>query len=162
MAQKVARKKSAAKDAAGDVAVLQPDRRIPIAGREIVMREYGFFESLELLPLLEPILVDLEDQVKAGVPWPGFESVPSFLGNHSQVLVHLVAKAASVELEWMRSLTADQGYELVWWWWIVNGPFCKRCAEKRLVTAQVMERQARQLVVGQTPSTSSSPPATAP
>lgn len=162
MAQKVAKRKPAAKDAAGDMAVLQPDRRIPIAGREIVMREYGFFESLELLPLLEPILVDLEDQAKAGAPWPGFESVPPFLGNHSQVLVHLIAKAASIDLEWMRSLTSDQGYELVWWWWIVNGPFCKRCAEKRLVTAQVLEKSARQHGTGQTPSTISSQLGTAP
>ncbi len=90
------------------------------------MREYGFFESLELLPLLEPILVDLEEQAKAGAPWPGIEAVPSFLGNHFSVLVHLIAKAASVDMEWMRGLGADDGYELVWWWWIVNGPWRMR------------------------------------
>ncbi len=162
MAQKVARKKSATKKAADDMSVLQPDRRITVAGRDLVMREYGFFDSLELLPLLEPILQDLEEQVKDGAPWPGFDSVPSFLGNHAKVLVHLIAQAASVDLEWMRGLTADQGYELVWWWWIVNGPFCKRCATKRLVTAHVMAEQARRQAAGQTPSATSSPPATAP
>lgn len=153
MAARVTKRKPAADKAAGDLSVLQPDRHVTVAGRVVVMREYGFFDSLELLPLLEPILVDLEDQAKAGAPWPEFNSVPSFLGNHANVLVHLIAKSASVEMEWMRSLNAEQGYELVWWWWIVNGPFCKRCAEKRLVTAQVMERQARQLVAGQTQST---------
>lgn len=162
MATKVAKRKPAADKAAGDLSVLKPDRNTTVAGRPIVMREYGFFDSLELLPLLEPILVDLEDQAKAGAPWPDFNSVPSFLGNHANVLVHLIAKSASVEMEWMRGLTAEQGYELVWWWWIVNGPFCKRCAEKRLVTAHVMEQQAKRQAAGQTPSTTSSLPATAP
>ncbi|MDH0290582.1 hypothetical protein N7414_15770 [Pseudomonas sp. GD04087] len=153
MATKVTKRKPAADKAVGDLSVLQPNRHPTIAGRVVEMREYGFFDSLPLLPLLEPILVDLEEQAKAGAPWPDFNSVPSFLGNHADVLVHLIAKAASVEMEWMRGLNAEQGYELIWWWWIVNGPFCKRCAEKRLVTAQVMERQARQLVAGQTQST---------
>lgn len=155
MAERAPRKKkAAAKEVADDLSVLQPDRRITIAGRDLVISEYSFFDSLALLPLLEPILVDLEEQAKLGLPWPGLESVPSFLGNHAQVLVHLIAKSASVDMEWMRGLTADQGYELTWWWWIVNGPFCTRCAEKRLVTAQVLEEQARQQLAGQTPSTS--------
>ncbi|EPS2280431.1 hypothetical protein ACVCNK_006591, partial [Pseudomonas aeruginosa] len=77
MARKVTRKKSAT--GAEDLSVINPDRTIIIAGRDVVMREYGFFESLELLPLLEPILVDLEEQAKAGAPWPGIEAVPSFL-----------------------------------------------------------------------------------
>lgn len=111
---------------------------------------------------MEPILVDLEEQAKANAPWPGIEAVPSFLGNHFSVLVHLIAKAASVDMEWMRGLGADDGYELVWWWWIVNGPFCKRCAEKRLLTAQAIAEQARKRDAGQTPSTTSSPPVTAP
>lgn len=66
MARKVTRKKSAT--GAEDLSVINPDRTIIIAGRDVVMREYGFFESLELLPLLEPILVDLEEQAKAGRP----------------------------------------------------------------------------------------------
>lgn len=66
MARKVTRKKSAT--GAEDLSVIHPDRTIIIAGRDVVMREYGFFESLELLPLLEPILVDLEEQAKAGHP----------------------------------------------------------------------------------------------
>ena len=160
MARKVTRKKSAT--GAEDLSVINPDRTIIIAGRDVVMREYGFFESLELLPLLEPILVDLEEQAKAGAPWPGIEAVPSFLGNHFSVLVHMIAKAASVDMEWMRGLGADDGYELVWWWWIVNGPFCKRCAEKRLLTAQAIAEQAGKRDAGQTPSTTSSPPVTAP
>ncbi|MBN0189300.1 hypothetical protein JTL49_33895, partial [Pseudomonas aeruginosa] len=82
--------------------------------------------------------------------------------NHFSVLVHLIAKAASVDMEWMRGLGADDGYELVWWWWIVNGPFCKRCAEKRLLTAQAIAKHARERDAGQTPSTTSSPPVTAP
>ncbi|MBN0668865.1 hypothetical protein JTM15_33380, partial [Pseudomonas aeruginosa] len=98
MARKVTRKKSAT--GAEDLSVIHPDRTIIIAGRDVVMREYGFFESLELLPLLEPILVDLEEQAKANAPWPGIEAVPSFLGNHFSVLVHLIAKAASVDMEW--------------------------------------------------------------
>lgn len=47
MARKVTRKKSAT--GAEDLSVINPDRTIIIAGRDVVMREYGFFESLELL-----------------------------------------------------------------------------------------------------------------
>ncbi len=152
MAERVPRKKRDAKaPPSADLEVLTPDRQFSLAGRDLEMREYGFFESLPLLPLLEPILVDLEEQAKAGAPWPGPEAVPSFLGNHAEVLVHLIAAAASVELDWMATLSGDDGYELTWTWWIVNGPFCKRCAEKRLVTAQVLEERARQLTAaGQT------------
>lgn len=139
-----------AAEGADDLSVLHPERRITIAGRAIVMREYGFVEGLRLMPLLEPIIADIEAIFTSGDTVQN--SVPPLLATHADALVQLVATAADVDLEWVTSLSLDDGHELVWWWWIVNGPFCVRTAGQRVAVARAAAAAGR----------TSTPPSSAP
>ena len=135
---------------ADDLQVLHPERRATIAGRDVVVREYGFIEGLALRPLAQPLLDDLYAQITSGMP--DLEQILVLLGRHHAIVQELVAKAADVEPEWLDTLNQDEGYLLLMLWWGANGPFYVRSAVQRAVA----HRTAEALRAGQT-STQPSP-----
>lgn len=155
MAERVAKKTPAAEPGADDLEILHPEREVTIAGRRLVVREYGFIEGLRLLPLADPLIEDLRAHLEDGQPW-GVQAVHAMLGRHAEAVVQLVAMAADVEPEWIDSLDQDAGTALMFWWWTVNGPFYMRCATDRAKAAMVLKAQR----AGRTSTPPSSPPAT--
>ncbi|PKM31731.1 MAG: hypothetical protein CVV07_01050 [Gammaproteobacteria bacterium HGW-Gammaproteobacteria-11] len=114
-----------AADGADDLAILHPDLSVKIAGRAIVMREYGFIEGLKLNPLYKPFVDDLHDQVVSGGV-PPLNEIVGIMANHTDSIEQLIAAAADVELDWVRGLNDKDGSELLYLWWTVNAPFFMR------------------------------------
>lgn len=123
-----------------DLDVLHPERAINIAGRQIVVREYGFVEGLRLRPLTQPILDALYQTITARDTPPELESIIGVLADCSTELVSLMAIAADVDECWVAGLGQDDGYLLMMVWWNVNGPFFIRRVVNREVARRAVER----------------------
>ena len=154
MAEKVV-KPSAAAPGADDLQVLHPERSATIAGRELVVREYGFIEGLGLRPTVQPLLDDLYAQISGGGV-PALEQILVMLGQHHQLIQELVATAADVEPEWVAGLNQYDGHLLLMMWWGANGPFYVRSVLNRVV-AEKAEAAVR---AGRTSTPPLSPPDT--
>lgn len=152
MGERVARPRSgkavAAKEEQGanDLEVLHPNRSATIAGREVVVREYGFVEGMKMLGMLEPFLADLKQLMVDDQPLT-VAAVTGLLGQHMDVITDAVAVAADVEVEWLVGLSQDDGYHLMMLWWTANGPFYIRTARNRIFADRVERARA---TVGQT------------
>lgn len=155
MAKRVEKKTPAAEPGADDLEILHPERETTIAGRQLVVREYGFIEGLRLMPLINPLVEDLRAHLEAGQA-AGAEDIHTMLGRHADVVVQLMAVAADVEPEWIDSLDQEAGTALMFWWWTVNGPFYMRCAIDRARAALAVKAQR----AGRTSMPPSSQPAT--
>lgn len=153
------RKSAPENPGADDLSVLHPDHTFPLAGRSITMREYGFVEGMKLLPLLDPIIAQMRGMIERAEELPTNEQFPAWLGLHMDALVQLMAASADIEPEWIESLSPEDGYELIWFWWVVNGPFCVRNAKRRSQVARSREDALKKLA-GQTSTENSSAPAT--
>lgn len=139
-----------------DLAILHPQQSIPIAGRDITVREYGFVEGLQLRRLTQPILDDLFRAVPdAGSP-PELEEILNILAGHSEALVELMAIAADVDVCWVAGLNQDDGHVLLMVWWTVIGPFFIR----RVFDRKAARRAVENLRGGQTSTPPSPPPVT--
>jgi hypothetical protein len=157
MATKIERKPSvpaAATAGADELNVLHPEREVTIAGRRIVIREYGFVEGLKMRAIAQPFVDALYALVAPTSSAPSFSEVESLLADHSDCVLELMARAADVEREWIENLSDSDGYYLMQEWWIVAGNFFIR----RVVQRLAIERAAR-LRVGHASTTPSSEPA---
>lgn len=155
MAKRVSKKEPAAEPGADDLTVLHPERQVTIAGRELTIREYGFVEGLRLLPVAEPLIQDLQRWFESG-ELPEAVQIQALLGRHADAVVQLMVAATDVELEWITGLNQADGTALMYWWWMVNGPFYVRSALDRVKAA----RELAALRAGLTSMPPSSPPAT--
>ena len=114
--------------ATDDLDILHPDRPLKIAGRDITVREYGFVEGQRLAPLLQPFQADLYTLITQGSTPPGYEQVAAVITKHQERVLQLVAASASVEQEWIESLSDLEGELLYVTWWVVNAGFFIRHA----------------------------------
>lgn len=139
-----------------DLAILNPQQTITIAGRTITVREYGFVEGLHLRPLTQPILDALYELfANSGTP-PELEDILAVLAAHAEALVTLMSRAADVDECWVAGLGQDDGYALTMVWWSVNGPFFIR----RVFDRKAARRAVENLRAGQMSTPPSSPPDT--
>lgn len=147
----------AAAEGADDLNVLHPNLVAKLNGRQVVVREYGFIEGLELQAELQPFLDGLYEMAKGGTLVPLHEIV-GLLGRHSTLIAHAIAIAADVDPQEVLELKdQQQGQALLMKWWVVNGPFFWRCVLDRILG----EREVAKLRAGQTSTPGSSAPDTA-
>lgn len=130
-----------AQDPTAALEILHPERIATIARREIVMREYGFVESMRLHDLIQPILLDLRTAVEAGGV-PTLDTVLGVLAGHSDAIVQLLARGADVEPEWVAGLSAPDGEALLYLWWGANGPFWLGGVVQRIAAERIAARNA--------------------
>lgn len=151
--------KAASAEGADDLSILEPDQTIPIAGRSVTVREYGFVEGLKIRPITRPLLDALQKFLDAS---PGkqfdIDEVVDVLATHHEDVVTLMAISADVEREWVAGLEQEPGMLLMYIWWTVNGPFFMRSAVNRAKANRVVAS----LGAGQTPTPDSSDTATSP
>ncbi|MGH8039901.1 MAG: DUF6631 family protein [Stenotrophomonas sp.] len=144
MARKVDRTKKPGAPKSGvpdDLDVLHPERSTVIAGREIMVREYGFIEGARLAPKIKPLTDDLHVLIAdADVP-PGFDAISEVLASHIEVVLELIAIAANVEPEWVTGLNDQDGDFLALLWWQANASFFIR----RVLRKAAQEKVARSL-----------------
>ena len=124
-----------AKDGADDLAVLFPDHRLSIDGREIVVRELRFEEQLAHHHLLKPIA-----DAFAALPPEAFSdpaavnAVLDLLAEHWAAVGQLVALSCGQAVEWIGTLRPQDGEALLLTWWAANqGFFVRRLLRPALV-----------------------------
>lgn len=110
------------KDGQDDLAILYPEREAPIAGRKVVMREYGFLEGLRLSPLTQPI-IDAMASLAQGGSVPDLDALALVFAEHADAVVQLIAAACDQPVEWVAGLDDEPGRELLLLWWGVNAHF---------------------------------------
>ena len=138
-----------------DLVVLHPELEITVAGRALVVREYGLVEGLRLRAQLKPFTEALHAQFERGDAL--VEDVMDLIAEHWDSLRGAVATSAGVEADWIDSLGDADGDLLLNAWWGVCGPFFVRQILRRAA-----ERARRHALGGATSTPSSSTRATAP
>jgi hypothetical protein len=160
MAMKIPAAPHAADDtasAADDLAVLHPDRTLVIAGRTVTIREYGFFEGLEIADRASAFIADLVAASDACTL--RYAQVRRLFGRHRAVIPAIAAQAGDVEVVWFEVLAPDDLELYLATWFAVNAAFFVREVLAEVREAQLLEAQP--LAVGASAganSSSDSPP----
>jgi hypothetical protein len=124
MARKIEKKPAAAAEsdsAAETIEALKPDASTTIAGRAITVREYGYFEGLEVAHRASGFIADLLAAGKGGQL--RFAHARRLFGVHEPVVVAIAAQAADVEPDWVRGLKPVDAEAFMATWFAVNAGF---------------------------------------
>lgn len=124
MARKVEKKTVAAaepRSAADDLSALNPDVTLEIAGRKLTIREYPYFEGLEVAAIATGFLADIYEQCADGsLTYP---RVRGLFAKHRDTVVSIAAQSANVEPEWVRGLGRQDAEYFMSTWFAVNVHF---------------------------------------
>lgn len=118
-----------------DSNIMFPDQTIEIDGREILVREYLFFEGLRLLPYAEGIIQGLLQCKEIGKPTVA--EINLIIAENIDAFSLMLSQSCGVEEDWIESLSQEDGQRLLMKWWQVNGPFYLLNAVMRSVVEQV-------------------------
>ncbi len=151
----------AAASAADDLAVLHPDRTLVIAGRTVTIREYGFFEGLDIADRAHAFIADLIAASDSGTL--RYAQVRRLFGRHRAVIPAIAAQAGDVEVAWLDSLSADDLELYLATWFATNAAFFVREVLAEVREAQLLDAHplASGASAGATSSFDSPPPDTA-
>lgn len=139
--------------AAAELAELSPDIRLTLAGRDVTVREYGFFEGLDVAHRAAAFIADMHDQCRDGEL--RYDRIRRLFGKHAGVVVVIAAEAAGVEPEWVRGLGKDDAETFMSTWFAVNAGFFVH----EVVVEMREERQREQLLAAaKAPAGTSSSP----
>ena len=147
--------------AADDLAILHPDRTLVLGGRTVVLREYGFFEGLDVADRASAFIADLVAASSDGAL--RYAQVRRMFGRHRAVIPAIAAQAGDVEVAWLEALPPDELELYLATWFAVNAAFFVREVLAELREAQLREAQllAAGASAGAISSPDSPPPATA-
>ena len=127
MATKIPAAPQAAHDAASaadELAVLHPDRTLPIGGRDVTIREYGFFEGLDVADRAAAFIADLVAASEDGTL--RYTQVRRLFGRHRSVVPSIAAQAGDVDVAWLEALAPDDLEIYLATWFAVNAAFFVR------------------------------------
>ena len=141
---------------ADDLAILHPDRTLVLGGRTIVLREYGFFEGLDVADRASAFIADLIAASDDGAL--RYAHVRRLFGRHRAVIPVIAAQAGDVEVAWLGALPPDELELYLATWFAVNAAFFVREVLAELREAQLLAAGAS---AGAISSPDSPPPATA-
>jgi hypothetical protein len=142
--------------AADDLAILHPDRTLVLGGRTIVLREYGFFEGLDVADRASSFIADLIAASDDGAL--RYAQVRRLFGRHRAVIPAIAAQAGDVDAAWLETLAPDELELYLATWFAVNAAFFVREVLAELREAQLLAAGAS---AGAISSPDSPPPATA-
>ena len=141
---------------ADDLAVLHPDRTLTLGGRAITLREYGFFEGLDVADRAAAFIADLIAASDDGAL--RYAQVRRLFGRHRAVIPAIAAQAGDVDAAWLEALPPDDLELYLATWFAVNAAFFVREVLAELREAQLLAAGAS---AGAISSPDSPPPATA-
>jgi hypothetical protein len=124
-----------------DLDTLFPERTAIIDGRDVVMREYGFVESLRLSTAIAA-LVDAMAGVALAGNFQDIDSLRVAFGDQADAVLQLIAAACDQPLTWVQGLDAAPGEQLMMLWWGVNTDFFLRRVLQSVQLAKLREVQA--------------------
>ncbi len=159
MATKVKSKQKKSQQEADDLDILHPERSFTLAGKDVVVKEYGFLQSLKLRPVAAPFLDALAEFMRDGVP--DLEQIIDAIAEHDDIVVQLLSASIDKPEAWISSLGQSDGEYLLFVWWAVNGPFFMRSVQRRLMAEMVAKHPLRHVAAGETSMQPSSPTDTA-
>jgi hypothetical protein len=110
--------------AADELAVLHPDRALVLGGRAITLREYGFFEGLDVADRASAFIADLV--AASGEGSLRYAQVRHLFGRHRAVIPVIAAQAGDVEVGWLDTLAADDLELYLATWFATNAAFFVR------------------------------------
>ena len=142
--------------AADDLAILHPDRTLVLGGRTIVLREYGFFEGLDVADRASAFIADLIAASDDGAL--RYAQVRRLFGRHRAVIPAIAAQAGDVDAAWLETLAPDELELYLATWFAVNAAFFVREVLAELREAQLLAAGAS---AGAISSPDSPPPAAA-
>ena len=138
---------------ADDLAILQPDRTLTLGGRAITLREYGFFEGLDVADRAAAFIADLILASDDGAL--RYAHVRRLFGRHRAVIPAIAAQAGDVEVAWLEALPPDDLELYLATWFAVNAAFFVREVLAELRETQL--REAQRLAAGASAGAISSP-----
>lgn len=146
---------------ADDLAILHPDRTLTLGGRAITLREYGFFEGLDVADRAAAFIADLILASDDGAL--RYAHVRRLFGRHRAVIPAIAAQAGDVEVAWLEALPPDDLELYLATWFAVNAAFFVRevLAELRETQLREVQRLAAGASAGAISSPNSPPPDTA-
>jgi hypothetical protein len=136
MATKVPAAPSPETAAADDLAILHPDRTLVLGGRTIVLREYGFFEGLDVADRAAGFIADLIAASDDGAL--RYAHVRRLFGRHRAVIPSIAAQAGDVDVPWLEALSPDELELYLATWFAVNAAFFVREVLAELREAQLL------------------------
>ncbi len=125
---------------ADELAVLHPDRTLTLGEREVTIREYGFFEGLDVADRASHFIADLLAASTDGTL--RYTQVRRLFGRHRSVVPSIAAQAADVEVAWLESLVPDDLELYLATWFAVNAAFFVREALAELRESGLREAHA--------------------
>jgi hypothetical protein len=138
---------------ADDLAILHPDRTLTLGGRAITLREYGFFEGLDVADRAAAFIADLILASDDGAL--RYAHVRRLFGRHRAVIPAIAAQAGDVEVAWLEALPPDDLELYLATWFAVNAAFFVREVLAELRETQL--REAQRLATGASAGAISSP-----
>lgn len=142
MARKIEKKKApvAAEQpsAADDLSVLKPAVTLTIAGRKVTVREYGFFEGLEVAHRCAAFIADMLQMCADGTL--RYAAIRRLFGPHCDAVVYAASVAADVEPEWIHGLKPADADHFLSAWFTVNSGFFLREAAVEIEEVRLRER----------------------
>lgn len=157
MAKKVVKRTAPKDDGDNDLDILHPSRTLKIAGQMVTVREYGFVEGLRLHKTLAPFMEAVYG-IARDPKSVKLDFVLGAIADNLHCVLPAIADAADVDMDFINSLSEAEGYDLIYTWWAINGPFFWRRAHAR-IQSEALEKI---LSAGQTFTQPSSPAATPP
>ncbi|WP_282271796.1 DUF6631 family protein, partial [Stenotrophomonas sp. PS02298] len=106
----------------GGTPILNPDITLPINGERVTVREYSFFEAMDVVYADRGFLDDCVVILAAPGqdPW---EAVRALVGKHRTFLVGAIATSCERTPAWVMELPPKEQDRLFSTWWAVNGHF---------------------------------------
>ena len=121
-----------------DLEILHPERVVELRGERYTVHEYDFITGNRLLGQAEPLIADLHTLMESSTAIT-LPQVHGLLGRHAELVAELSAISIKQPLEFVAGLTQSEGYDLLMWWWSVNGPFYVRCAADRSLASRLVK-----------------------
>ncbi|TAA45642.1 DUF6631 family protein [Pseudoxanthomonas winnipegensis] len=160
MARKVERPAPSPAVGAGDSLVeLHPNITITVAGRAVTVREYGFFEGLEVAARCPGFIASLGGMCAAGTL--AYARVRRLFGLHRTEVINAAAVSTGQDPEWIERLDGADAELLMSTWFGVTGSFFVHEAVQELVELQPRPLASTTPISGTASSPSSPPPASA-
>lgn len=123
----MATKKVVKQEDSTDLDILMPNRTVIIGGKDVVVREYGFYEGGRLAPFTAPIIASLKEIIREKQDVQ-ITDLLQLTYKHIDEMLELLAIATGEDKDWIAALPQKDGATLATVWWGVNGPFCVETA----------------------------------
>lgn len=107
--------------AAVDLSALQPDITHTIAGRKVTIREYGFFEGLQVASTAAAFIADMHQQCADGTLT--YSGIRRLFGAHQAAVIEIAAQSGGVEPGWLLALKPGDAELYMSTWFAVNSGF---------------------------------------